>query len=100
MSEKQHITRDQLTHLVKKTVLANSIPGNTDEEKKQWCVAELQDILESFDGYIPIVGAWLDNVVADEIERQAIVYLVDWAWKTYVGTHEEHSEKSCYMCNQ
>jgi hypothetical protein len=56
------------------------LPGKTKEEKKQWCIGRLRQMLEAFDNYVPVIGLFLDNPVVDDLEAQAIELFVDWMW--------------------
>lgn len=57
----------------------DAIPGATGREKLQWVKDRLVELVESLDHLIPVIGAWLDNPLADAAERQGIEAIVDWA---------------------
>lgn len=61
----------------------NAVVGKTEQEQKNWCVQELTTMLEVYDNYIPVVGAFLDNPLSDAMEKELISLLVDWGWDMF-----------------
>ena len=76
------LTFDKLEEMTKEIIVTchDIVPGHTEEEKKRWCIFRLKTVLEFFDNYIPIIGAFLDTPIVDDIEGQAVSLLVDWVW--------------------
>jgi len=56
------------------------VPGKSEKDKKEWCEQRIISALEAFDNFIPVIGAFLDNPIVDNIEAHAISMLVEWAW--------------------
>jgi hypothetical protein len=80
------LTPDKLNELTKQTVNNASViftPEDSDETKKVWCAKRLTQILETFDNFVPVVGIFLDNPIADGVEEDAIHLLVDWGWDRF-----------------
>jgi hypothetical protein len=86
MSNNQELTVDKLHELTKETVESATtyVPGRSELEKKEWCVKRLSQVLETFDNYIPVIGIFLDNPIADDFEEQMVRLLVDWGWAKYM----------------
>jgi hypothetical protein len=75
-------------HQMTKSVIENTfdaIAGKTEQEQKEWCVKELTTMLEVYDNYIPVVGAFLDNPLSDAIEKELVSILVDWGWEKFLS---------------
>lgn len=68
------------------------LPGKTEKDKKNWCIKKLTEAFEVFDNYIPIIGAFLDIPFVDDLEKQAVSLLVDWAWENFVE-ETDHQDK-------
>lgn len=90
MAGSNRLTQDKLQELVQETVQTsvNSIPGTSEEQKREWCVNRLTQLLETFDNYTPVIGMFLDNPIADDLEKQAVKLLVDWAWDNFKNSGE------------
>jgi hypothetical protein len=72
------------------------LPGKTENDKKNWCIKKLTQVFEVFDNYVPIIGTFLDIPFVDDLEKQAVSLLVDWAWDNFVEEDEkeiEHQDK-------
>jgi hypothetical protein len=76
------LLEQETENIVKRAVVL--FPGETTKKKKAWCATQLYSMLEAFDNYIPVVGALLDNPFADNLEKQAVSMLVDWAWNNFI----------------
>jgi hypothetical protein len=64
------------------------IPGATGAEKEAWCVQMALNLVEMGDGFIPVIGKWMDLPVVDGVERYLVQLGVRWAYaaiKTGVG---------------
>lgn len=68
-----------------------AIPGEgSGPARKAWCVEQLLRVVEDHDHLIPVLGAWLDNPLADAIERwgvekaveKALGAVLEWAYVT------------------
>lgn len=86
----KQLTSMALKHSVDQVVLLaeSRLPGATDEEKKQWCAAELLKAVELYDNRLPVIGDLLDIPISDNIEKWAVNYLVEGAFvkmKTVTG---------------
>lgn len=92
----KQLTSSTLEELTKTTVMdsmSDIVLGRTEVEKKEWCVKRLTELLEVFDNYIPVVGLFLDNPIADNIQKHGVELLVDWAWEKFV-VEEDAQEKT------
>lgn len=87
---KPKLTTDELYGMIKTTIhdATDIVVGDTEKEKKAWCVRRLYKLLESFDNFIPVVGMYLDNPIADDLEEKAIKILVDWGWDMFYSENE------------
>lgn len=77
------LDNDKLEKLTKETIKESwidNVPGNTEKEKKEWCIKKLNLLLETFDNFIPVIGAFLDNPFVDDLQSDAIRLLVDKFW--------------------
>lgn len=88
--DKPKLTTDELYGMIKTTIhdATDIVVGDTEKEKKAWCVRRLYKLLESFDNFIPVVGMYLDNPIADDLEEKAIEILVDWGWDKFHSNKE------------
>jgi hypothetical protein len=82
---KASLTHEHIHEMTRCVIESNvyAIVGKTEQEQKNWCVQELTTMLEVYDNYIPVVGAFLDNPVSDAIEMELISLLVDWGWEKF-----------------
>ncbi len=83
LNEEHTLNNDKLEKLTKQTIeesWINNIPGNTEKEKKEWCIKKLNLLLETFDNFIPVVGTFLDNPLIDDLQSDAVRLLVDKFW--------------------
>lgn len=89
---KQDLDIETLHDLAKHTVIKASsdfIPGAKEEDKKEWCVKRLSQLLETFDNTIPVVGVFLDNPIVDDLEEQGVRLVVEWAWDKYTTRDDD-----------
>lgn len=85
------LTTSDLHALTKKAVLEGASDiflGRTVAQKKEWCVKRLTEVLEMFDNYLPVIGIFLDNPIADDIQKKGVEMLIDWGWDKFVETTE------------
>jgi hypothetical protein len=64
------------------------IPGATGQEKEDWVVTMALSLVEMGDGFIPVIGKWMDLPVVDGVEKYIIQLGVRWAYaavKTGLG---------------
>lgn len=94
MTTKSELTPDEIHRITKITIqeAASAVIGDSEEEKKQWCVKRLTQLLETFDSFIPVVGMFLDNPLIDDLEKNAIEFLVEWGWDKF-STSSPKEEK-------
>ena len=78
----QRLSKDGLRTMAKAVVLLaeKRLPGATGAEKLAWCVDKVTMVMESFDGKLPVIGAFMDLPAVDGFERWAIKQVVEWAW--------------------
>ena len=85
------LTFEDLTNIAKDAIEAaeSIILGDSVAEKKSWCVKRITKVLETFDNYIPVIGAILENPIADDLEENAVKFLVDWAWQLFGKSQQQ-----------